>query len=91
MGNVTQGAAQLAAQPSTKIQTIYPSIPDPGTSLTTIIPCLTAIKQTLTMIILNSQAPSSTYAPSSAAQTFVTQGQLTALQTQVDTLQKKVG
>lgn len=75
----------------TRKQTIYPSIPDPGNTIGTIVPCLLAIKQTLQMIILNSQAPSPNYTPSSAAQIFVTKGQLDALQTQITAIQKKVG
>lgn len=70
--------------------TIYPSIPDPGNTPATMVPCLLAIKQTLQMIILNSQSPSPNYTPSSAAQIFVTKGQLDALQSQVDALQRKV-
>lgn len=70
---------------------IYPSIPDPGNTIATMVPCLLAIKQTLQLIILNAQSPHSTYTPSSAAQIFVTKGQLDAVQNQLTALQKKVG
>lgn len=72
-------------------RTIYPSIPDPGNTLATIIPCLAAIKQTLQMIIINAQEPNPNYTPSSAAQIFVTKGDLNKLQAQVNILAKKVG
>jgi hypothetical protein len=57
-------------------RTIYPSIPDPGNTLATIVPCLLAIKQTLQMIIINAQSPNPNYTPSSAAQIFVTRDDL---------------
>lgn len=60
-------------------KTIYPSIPDPGSTLATIIPCLSAIKQTLQMIIINAQSPNPNYTPSSAAQIFVTNSRLSQL------------
>ena len=72
-------------------KTIYPSIPDPGNTIATMIPCLVAIKQTLQMIIINAQDPNPNYTPSSAAQIFVTKKQLDALQAQVNTLRQKVG
>lgn len=86
-------------------RTIYPSIPDPGNTLATIVPCLNAIKQTLQMIIINAQTPNPNYTPSSAAQVFVTnarlqqlgvtpktvQEQLAALQQQVEALQAQMG
>lgn len=86
-------------------RTIYPSIPDPGNTLATIVPCLVAMKQTLQMIIINAQNPNPNYTPSSAAQVFVTnarlsqlgvtpktvQEQLAALQQQVDALQAQIG
>lgn len=55
-------------------QTIYPSIPSPGNTIQTILPCIDAMRQTLNMIIINAQAPSPNYAPSSAAQIFATKG-----------------
>ena len=70
---------------------IYPSIPDPGGTLASHGAALQAIKQTLQLIILNAQSPNPTYTPSSAAQVFATQGQLTQLQNQLTALQKKVG
>jgi hypothetical protein len=60
-------------------RTIYPSIPDPGNTLQTITACLSAVKQTLQMIIINAQNPNPNYTPSSAAQVFVTHDQLSAL------------
>lgn len=72
-------------------RTIYPSIPDPGNTVATIVPCLVAIKQTLQMIIINAQDPNPNYTPSSAAQIFVTKGQIEQLQSQVNALIKKVG
>ena len=70
-------------------RSIYPSIPDPGNTVETMAPALLAIKQTLTMIILNSQSPSKNYTPSSAAQIFATQGQLTTLENRIAALEKK--
>jgi hypothetical protein len=60
-------------------KSIYPSIPSPGSSIETIAPCLDAIRQTLTMMILNAQSPNAHYTPSSAAQIFVTHAQLEQL------------
>jgi hypothetical protein len=88
-------------------KSIYPSIPDPGSSIGTIVPCLLAMKQTLQMIILNAQVPNPNYAPSSAAQIFVTnerlkilgvkgalpsiEDSLVALQQQIDELEARIG
>jgi len=58
-------------------KTIYPSIPDPGNTVQTIVPCLIAMKQVLQLILMNAQDPNPNYTPSSASQIFVTQGQLT--------------
>ena len=59
-------------------KSIYPSIPAPGNTPESQRATLDAIRQTMTMVILNAQAPSANYAPSSAAQVFVTQDQLKA-------------
>jgi hypothetical protein len=57
-------------------QSIYPSIPAPGNDLPGIQASLTAMRQTLTLLISNAQHPNSKYSPSSAAQQFLTQGDL---------------
>ena len=59
-------------------KSIYPSIPSPGNDMPSIRASLDAMRQTLTMVIMNAQNPSSNFAPSSAAQVFVTQDQLKA-------------
>jgi hypothetical protein len=71
-------------------RSIYPSIPDPGNTLDTIVPSLLAVKQTLTMIILNSKKPNPNYTPSSAAQTFITTADLTPLTTKLADLEKRI-
>ena len=57
-------------------KSIYPSIPAPGKTPESMQVTLDAIRQAMTMVIMNAQAPSSNYAPSSAAQVFVTHAQL---------------
>ena len=59
-------------------KSIYPSIPSPGKDPESMRACLDAIRQTMTMIIINAQNPSPNYTPSSAAQIFVTNAQLAA-------------
>jgi hypothetical protein len=71
-------------------RTIYPSIPDPGNTLQTIIPCLIAMKQTLQMIIINAQNPNPNYTPSSAAQIFVTNAKLQQLGVTPKTVQDQI-
>jgi hypothetical protein len=58
-------------------RSIYPSIPAPGNSLQSMGPCLEAVRQALNMIIINAQEPNTNFAPSSAAQIFVTKRDLT--------------
>jgi hypothetical protein len=58
---------------------IYPSIPAPGNTIDTITPCLNAMRQSLTMLILNAQNPNPNYTPSTAAQIFVTRANLQAV------------
>jgi hypothetical protein len=57
-------------------KSIYPSIPSPGDSSESMRATLDAVRQTLTMLIMNAQNPSSNFTPSSAAQVFVTNAQL---------------
>ena len=57
-------------------KSIYPSIPAPGKTPESMQVTLDAMRQAMTMVIMNAQAPSSNYAPSSAAQVFVTHAQL---------------
>jgi hypothetical protein len=57
-------------------KSIYPSIPAPGETPESMRATLDAIRQSMTMVIINAQAPSANYAPSSAAQVFVTHAQL---------------
>ena len=59
-------------------KSIYPSIPAPGATPESQRATLDAMRQTMTMIIMNAQKPSSTFQPSSSAQVFVTQDQLKA-------------
>lgn len=51
---------------------IYPSIPMSGSDLKTIVPAIEAMRQTLTLMILNGKSPNPNYTPSEAAQIFVT-------------------
>lgn len=57
-------------------KSIYPSIPAPGKTPESMQATLDAMRQAMTMVIINAQAPSANYAPSSAAQVFVTHAQL---------------
>ena len=57
-------------------KSIYPSPPAPGTTPESMRATLDALRQSVQMIIINAQAPSANYAPSSAAQVFVTHSQL---------------
>ncbi len=57
-------------------KSIYPSPPAPGTTPESMRATLDALRQSVQMIIINAQAPSANYAPSSAAQVFVTHAQL---------------
>jgi len=57
-------------------KSIYPSIPAPGNSQESMRASLDAMRQTLTMVIMNAQNPSSNFTPSSAAQVFVTKEEL---------------
>jgi hypothetical protein len=58
---------------------IYPSIPAPGMTLDTIVPTINAMRQTLTMLILNAQNPNPNYTPSTASQIFVTRANLQSM------------
>jgi hypothetical protein len=58
---------------------IYPSIPAPGTDLPSLQAALSAMRQTLTMVIINAQNPDPNYTPSSAAQVFITNARLQKL------------
>jgi hypothetical protein len=57
-------------------KSIYPSIPAPGQDMPSIRATLDAVRQTLTMITMNAQNPNPNFAPSSAAQIFVTKDEL---------------
>lgn len=57
-------------------KSIYPSIPSPGNDMDSIRATLDAVRQSMTMIIMNAQEPNSNYTPSSAAQVFVTNARL---------------
>lgn len=59
-------------------KSIYPSIPAPGNDQASMRATLDAMRQTLTMVIMNAQQPSPNYTPSSAAQVFVTKDELKA-------------
>jgi hypothetical protein len=59
-------------------KSIYPSIPAPGNDVASQRATLDAVRQTLTMITMNAQAPSPNFAPSSASQVFVTKEDLKA-------------
>ena len=60
-------------------KSIYPIIPAPGNDMPSIQASLGAMRQTLNMMILNAQHPNPNFAPSSAAQVFVTYDQLHSL------------
>lgn len=59
-------------------KTIYPSIPAPGNDAPSMRATLDAMRQTLTMITMNAQAPSPNFTPSTASQIFVTKEDLKA-------------
>jgi hypothetical protein len=59
-------------------KSIYPSIPSPGNDAASQRATLDAMRQTLTMITMNAQAPSPNFTPSSASQVFVTKDDLKA-------------
>lgn len=57
-------------------KSIYPSIPSPGNDMDSIRATLDAIRQSMTMVIINAQEPNNNFTPSSAAQVFVTNARL---------------
>jgi hypothetical protein len=57
-------------------KSIYPSIPSPGNDPASQRATLDAVRQTLTMITMNAQNPNPNFAPSTAAQIFVTKDEL---------------
>jgi hypothetical protein len=59
-------------------KTIYPSIPAPGSDPASMRATLDALRQGFTMITMNAQNPNPNFAPSSAAQVFVTKDELKA-------------
>ena len=59
-------------------KSIYPSVPAPGNTPESMRASLDAMRQTLTMVIMNAQNPNPTFTPSSAAQVFVTKEELKA-------------
>ena len=58
-------------------KSIYPSIPMPGADLSTVLPAIEAMRQTINLIILNGLFPNPNYTPSETAQVFVTYAALT--------------
>jgi hypothetical protein len=65
-------------------KSIYPSIPAPGTTPESQRATLNALRQSMTMIVMNAQAPSPNFTPSSASQVFVTKDELKASGVQGD-------
>jgi hypothetical protein len=61
------------------VKSIYPSIPMPGADLSTVLPAVEAMRQTINLIILNGLSPNPNYTPSESAQVFVTYAALTNL------------
>ena len=59
-------------------KSIYPSIPAPGNDAPSMRATLDAVRQTLTMITMNAQAPNPNFSPSTASQIFVTKEDLKA-------------
>ena len=66
-------------------KSIYPSIPAPGNTPESQQATLNAMRQALTMVIMNAQEPSPNFTPSSAAQVFVTSAQLAKANTAAST------
>ena len=66
-------------------KSIYPSIPAPGNTSESQQATLNAMRQALTMVIMNAQEPSPNFTPSSAAQVFVTSAQLAKANTAAST------
>jgi hypothetical protein len=60
-------------------KSIYPSVASPGNDANSQRAALDAIRQAMTMIIMNAQVPNSNYTPSSAAQVFVTNARLSTV------------
>ena len=59
-------------------KSIYPSIPSPGNDPGTQRATLDALRQSMTMLIMNAQNPNPNFSPSAASQTFVTHDELKA-------------
>jgi hypothetical protein len=59
-------------------KSIYPSIPSPGSTPESQRATLDAMRQSLTMIIMNAQAPSPNMSASTASQVFATKADLMA-------------
>ena len=57
-------------------KSIYPSIPAPGNTPQSQRATLDAMRQAMTMITMNAQAPNPNFAPSTASQIFVTKAEL---------------
>jgi hypothetical protein len=73
-------------------KSIYPSVPSPGNDEASMRTTLDAVRQSMTMIIMNAQEPNTNYTPSSAAQVFVTNAGLnTAVANQLAASKKAVG
>jgi hypothetical protein len=59
-------------------KSIYPSVPAPGNTSESMRATLDALRQGFTMLTMNAQNPNPNFAPSSAAQVFVTKDELKA-------------
>ena len=59
-------------------KSIYPSIPSPGNDPATMRATLDALRQSMTMLIMNAQNPNPNFSPSTASQIFVTHDELKA-------------
>lgn len=57
-------------------KSIYPSIPAPGADPASMRASIDAMRQTLTLVLMNAQNPNPNFAPSSASQIFVTRDEL---------------
>lgn len=57
-------------------KSIYPSIPSPGSTPESQRATLDALRQSMTMLIMNAQSPNPNFSPSAASQVFVTKDEL---------------
>jgi hypothetical protein len=59
-------------------KSIYPSIPAPGSDSASLLATVAALRQTVTLVIMNAQNPNPNYSPSAASQVFATKADLAA-------------